>query len=63
MPNIALPSAMEWTIISSFISLLTFLVPVVTIILFVRVKKMMKEMETLQQKVAKLEQQDLKKSE
>lgn len=63
MLNIALPSAMEWTIISSFISLLTFLVPVVTIILFVRVKKMMKEMETLQQKVAKLEQQDLKKSE
>ncbi|MBK9557656.1 MAG: hypothetical protein WBP31_15530 [Chitinophagales bacterium] len=57
---LALPSGIEFLVVS-LVSVIIFLAPIVgCIYLFMRVKKLKKEIEKLQQKVAGLEKMELK---
>ena len=57
---LALPSGIEFLVVS-LVSVIIFLAPIVgCIYLFMKVKKLKKEIEKLQQKVAVLEKKELK---
>lgn len=57
---LALPSGIEFLVVS-LVSVITFLAPIaVCIYLYMRVKRLKKEIEKLQQKVAVLEKKELK---